>query len=411
MTTNDSALNALTNAVTAASSPLAANLAEILTDAIQELIEAELTARIGAEPGERALSRTNQRNGHRDKLLSTPAGDITVGIPKLRKGSFFPELLEPRRRIDKALWAVIMTAYITGTSTRKVDDLVKALGCDTGISKSSVSRICKHIDADVAVLRNRDIGHQPFVYLWLDATYVHVREHGQVISKAVVIATGLRADGYREVLGVDVGDSENETFWTEFLRSLVDRNLTGVQLVISDAHAGLKAAIRRVFQGAGWQRCRVHAMRNMLAVAKHSQRQIVAALIRTIFAQPEPDDATAQLRAVVDQLEPVAPAVAAKLEAMEHDLLAYTAFPPTHWSKIWSNNPIERLNRELKRRTDVVQIFPNTESVIRLIGALLVEVNDEMISAEKRYIAAGSVAAITNREDEPLTSLPAAPRT
>jgi len=411
MTTNDSALSALTNAVTAANSPLAANLAEILTDAIQELIEAELTARIGAEPGERALSRTNQRNGHRDKLLSTPAGDITVGIPKLRKGSFFPELLEPRRRIDKALWAVIMTAYITGTSTRKVDDLVKALGCDTGISKSSVSRICKHIDADVSVLRNRDLGHQPFVYLWLDATYVHVREHGQVISKAVVIATGLRADGYREVLGVDAGDSENETFWTEFLRSLVDRNLTGVQLVISDAHAGLKAAIRRVFQGAGWQRCRVHAMRNMLAVAKHSQRQIVAALIRTIFAQPEPDGARSQLRAVVDQLEPVAPAVAGKLEAMEHDLLAYTAFPPAHWSKIWSNNPIERLNRELKRRTDVVQIFPNTESVIRLIGALLVEVNDEMISADKRYIAAGSVAAITNREDEPLTSLPAAPRT
>ena len=411
MTTNDSALSALTNAVTAANSPLAANLAEILTDAIQELIEAELTAKIGAEPGERALSRTNQRNGHRDKLLSTPAGDITVGIPKLRKGSFFPELLEPRRRIDKALWAVIMTAYITGTSTRKVDDLVKALGCDTGISKSSVSRICKHIDADVSVLRNRDLGHQPFVYLWLDATYVHVREHGQVISKAVVIATGLRADGYREVLGVDAGDSENETFWTEFLRSLVDRNLTGVQLVISDAHAGLKAAIRRVFQGAGWQRCRVHAMRNMLAVAKHSQRQIVAALIRTIFAQPEPDGARSQLRAVVDQLEPVAPAVAGKLEAMEHDLLAYTAFPPAHWSKIWSNNPIERLNRELKRRTDVVQIFPNTESVIRLIGALLVEVNDEMISADKRYIAAGSVAAITNREDEPLTSLPAAPRT
>lgn len=410
MTTNDSALNALTNAVTATNSPLAANLAEILTDAIQELIEAELTARIGAEPSERTLSRSNQRNGHRDKLVSTPAGDITVGIPKLRKGSFFPELLEPRRRIDKALWAVIMTAYITGTSTRKVDDLVKALGCDTGVSKSSVSRICKHIDADVAVLRNRDLGHQPFVYLWLDATYVHVREGGQVISKAVVIATGLRADGYREVLGVDCGDSENETFWTEFLRSLVDRNLTGVQLVISDAHAGLKAAIQRVFQGSGWQRCRVHAMRNMLAVAKHSQRQIVAALIRTIFAQPEPDDARAQLRAVVDQLEPVAPAVAAKLEAMEHDLLAYTAFPQAHWSKIWSNNPIERLNRELKRRTDVVQIFPNTESVIRLIGALLVEVNDEMISADKRYIAAGSVAAITNREDQPVTSLPAAPR-
>jgi putative transposase len=411
MTTPDSALNALSTSLMAADSPLAANLAEILTDAIQELIEAELTARIGAEPGERTLTRVNQRNGHRDKTLSTPGGDLELKIPKLRKGSFFPELLEPRRRIDKALWAVIMTAYITGTSTRKVDDLVKALGCDTGISKSSVSRICKHLDADVAILRNRDLGHQQFVYLWLDATYVHVREHGQVVSKAVVIATGLRADGYREVLGVDIGDSENETFWTEFLRGLVDRNLSGVRLVISDAHAGLKAAIRRVFQGSGWQRCRVHAMRNLLAVAKHQHRPIVAALIRTIFAQPDPDDARHQLRAVVTQLETVAPEVAVKLEAAEDDLLAYTGFPQAHWTKIWSNNPIERLNRELKRRTDVVQIFPNTESVIRLIGALLVEVNDEMISSGRRYIAAGSVAAITNDQEDQLISLPAAPRT
>ena len=411
MTTSDSALNALAHAVGAADSPLAASLAEILADAIQELIEAELTARIGAEPGERTLSRSNQRNGHRPKTLSTPGGDLELKIPKLRKGSFFPELLEPRRRIDKALWAVIMTAYISGTSTRKVDDLVKALGCDSGISKSSVSRICKNIDADVAVLRNRDLGHQAFVYLWLDATYVHVREAGQVVSKAVVIATGLRADGYREVLGVDVGDSENETFWTDFLRSLVERNLRGVRLVISDAHAGLKAAIRRVFQNAGWQRCRVHAMRNLLAVAKHQHRLMIAALIRTIFAQPDPDAARTQLRAVADQLEPVAPDVAAKLEAAEDDLLAYTTFPPAHWTKIWSNNPIERLNRELKRRTDVVQIFPNTESVIRLVGALLVEVNDEMISSDRRYIAAGSIAALTDREDNQLTSLPAAPRT
>ena len=411
MTTPDSALNALSASLTAVDSPLAANLAEIVTDAIQELIEAELSARIGAEPNERSAARSNLRNGHRDKLVSTPAGDITVGIPKLRKGSFFPELLEPRRRIDKALWAVIMTAYITGTSTRKVDDLVKALGCDTGISKSSVSRICKHIDADVAVLRNCDLGHQAFVYLWLDATYVHVREGGQVVSKAVVIATGLRADGHREVLGVDVGDSENETFWTEFLRSLKDRNLHGVRLVISDAHAGLKAAIRRVFQGAGWQRCRVHAMRNLLAVAKHQHRLMIAALIRTIFAQPDPDGARAQLRAVVDQLEPVAPEVAAKLEAAEGDLLAYTAFPQAHWTKIWSNNPIERLNRELKRRTDVVQIFPNAESVIRLVGALLVEVNDEMISSGRRYIAAGSLTDVTTNQEESIASLPAAPRT
>ena len=322
------------------------SIADILAAAIQELVEAERTERIGAAPGERTPTRVTQRNGHRPTLVSTPAGDIEIGIPKLRQGSFFPELLEPRRRIDKALWAVIMTAYITGTSTRKVDDLVKALGCDSGVSRSSVSRICKQIDADVAVLRGRRLDHQRFVYVWLDATYVHVRDSGQVTSKAVVIATGLRADGHREVLGVDIGDSETETFWTEFLRDLKERGLTGVRLVISDAHAGLKAAIRRVFQGAAWQRCRVHAMRNLQAKARHHQRQMIAALIRTIFAQPDQATATAQLRAVVDQLRDPAPDVAELLENMETDLLAYTAFPDAHWSKIWSNNPIERLNRE-----------------------------------------------------------------
>jgi transposase-like protein len=303
-----------------------------------------------------------------------------------------------------------MRAYITGTSTRKVDDLVKALGCDSGISKSTVSRICKAIDDDVAILRYRRLDHQPFVYVWLDATYVHVRDGGQVVSKAIVIATGLRADGHREVLGVDVGDSENETFWTEFLRDLNERGLGGVRLVISDAHAGLKAAIRRVLQGAAWQRCRVHALRNLLSVAHHQHRQIIAALIRTIFAQPDAESASEQLRQVVDQLRSIARCVAERLEAMEADLLAYAQFPPAHWSKIWSNNPIERLNRELKRRTDVVQIFPNTESVIRLVGALLVEMNDEMIAADRRYIAAASVAVLLE-DDHELTSLPAAPRT
>jgi transposase-like protein len=327
----------------------------------------------------------------------------------LRTGSFFPELLEPRRRVDRALWAVIMTAYITGTSTRKVDDLVKALGCDTGISKSSVSRICTAIDADVAVLRTRRLDHQPFVYVWLDATYVHVREHRHVTSKAVVIATGLRADGHREVLGLDVGDSENEPFWREFLTSLTARGLAGVRLVISDAHAGLTKAIARCFQGAGWQRCRVHAMRNLLAAANHRHRPMIAALIRTVFAQPDAATARTQLRAVVDQLAPYAPAVAERLQAMEDDVLAYTAFPTAHWSKIWSNNPIERLNRELKRRTDVVGIFPNKESVIRLVGALLVEINDEMIAAERRYIAAASVAELA--PDTAELALPAAPRT
>ncbi len=410
MANHESAFSALGASMSASDADLASAFVEIMTNAVQEVIEAQLSVFIGAEPGERTDTRTNQRNGHRPKVVSTPAGDLELKIPKLRHGSFFPELLEPRRRIDKALWAVIMTAYITGTSTRKVDDLVKALGCDSGISKSTVSRICKQIDDDVAVLRNRRLDHQPFVYVWLDATYVHVRDGGAVVSKAVVIATGLRADGHREVLGVDVGDSENETFWTEFLRDLRERGLSGVQLVISDAHAGLKAAIRRVLQGSAWQRCRVHALRNLMSVAHHQHRQIIAALIRTIFAQPDAASASAQLRSVVDQLGSIAPGVAERLEAMETDLLAYAAFPAAHWSKIWSNNPIERLNRELKRRTDVVQIFPNPESVIRLVGALLVEMNDEMIAADRRYIAEASVAALLEHDRE-VSSLPAAPRT
>ena len=407
MTHSQSALSELADALIGTDATLTTSIAEILGTALQELIEAEVSAKIGADHGERTPTRSNLRNGHRPKLLSTPAGDVEVGIPKLRKGSFFPELLEPRRRIDKALWAVIMRAYIPGTSTRKVDDLVKALGVDSGVSKSTVSRICKLIDDDVAVLRGRRLDHQPFPYIWLDATYVHVREHGQVVSKAVVIATGVRADGHREVLGVDIGNSENETFWTEFLRDLVDRGLDGVQLVISDAHAGLRAAIRRVLQGSGWQRCRVHAKRNLLAVANHSQRQLISALISTVFAQPDGEAARAQLRTVCQQLETVAPKVAERLEAMEDDLLAYATFPPVHWSKIWSNNPIERLNRELKRRTDVVQIFPDPESVIRLVGALLVEVNEELIAAPRRYMAAVTLEPLLDRPDDQIPSIPA----
>jgi putative transposase len=409
MTTAESALSDLAARLAGTDPSLSTSLRDILTAALQELIEAELTAAIGAAPGERTSERTALRNGRRPKLLSTPAGDVEVGIPKLRTGSFFPELLEPRRRVDRALWAVIMTAYITGTSTRKVDDLVRALGCDSGVSKSTVSRICAGIDADVHVLRTRRLDHQAFVYVWLDATYVHVREHRHVTSKAVVIATGLRADGHREVLGVDVGDSENDVFWREFLTDLTDRGLAGVKLVISDAHAGLVKAIGRCFQGAAWQRCRVHAMRNLLSAAPHRQRAMIAALVRTVFAQPDADTARTQLRAVVDQLMPYAPTVAERLEAMEADVLAYTAFPAAHWPKIWSNNPIERLNRELKRRTDVVGIFPDKASVIRLVGALLVEINDEMIAAERRYIAAASVADLTDGTAE--LALPAAPRT
>ena len=408
MAQHDSALSELARRLTEVDGTLASSIGEILGAALQEMTEAELTARIGAEPGERPPARTVQRNGHRPKLLSTPAGDIEVGIPKLRKGSFFPELLEPRRRIDRALWAVIMTAYITGTSTRKVDDLVKALGCDSGVSKSTVSRICADIDEDVTELRERRLDGIPFVYLWLDATYLKVRENRRVISKAVVIATAVRGDGHREIVGVDIGDSENETFWTEFLRDLTDRGLSGVQLVISDAHRGLTAAIARVLQGSAWQRCRVHAMRNLLAAARHEHRQLIAALIRTVFAQPDHDRARAQLDDIVGQLEPFAPEVARRLADMADDLLAYTAFPPVHWPKIWSNNPIERLNREIKRRTNVVGIFPNAESVIRLVGALLVEINDDMTASDRRYMAAGTLTSLVN--DPTLTSLPAAPR-
>ena len=408
MAQDDSALCELARRLTEVAGTLASSIGEILGAALQEMIEAELTARIGAEPGERSPARTVQRNGHRPKLLSTPAGDIEVGIPKLRKGSFFPELLEPRRRIDRALWAVIMTAYITGTSTRKVDDLVKALGCDSGVSKSTVSRICADIDEDVTELRERRLDGIPFVYLWLDATSLKVRENRRAVSKAVVIATAVRGDGHREIVGVDIGDSENETFWTEFLRDLTDRGLSGVQLVISDAHRGLTAAIARVLQGSAWQRCRVHAMRNLLTAARHEHRQLIAALIRTVFAQPDHDRARAQLDDIVGQLEPFAPEVARRLADMADDLLASTAFPPVHWPKIWSNNPIERLNREIKRRTNVVGIFPNAESVIRLVGALLVEINDDMTASDRRYMAAGTLTSLVN--DPTLTSLPAAPR-
>ena len=408
MAQHDSALSELARRLTEVDGTLASSIGEILGAALQEMTEAELTARIGAEPGERPPARTVQRNGHRPKLLSTPAGDIEVGIPKLRKGSFFPELLEPRRRIDRALWAVIMTAYITGTSTRKVDDLVKALGCDSGVSKSTVSRICADIDEDVTELRERRLDGIPFVYLWLDATYLKVRENRRVVPKAVVIATAVRGDGHREIVGVDIGDSENETFWTEFLRDLTDRGLSGVQLVISDAHRGLTAAIARVLQGSAWQRCRVHAIRNLLTAARHEHRQLIAALIRTVFAQPDHDRARAQLDDIVGQLEPFAPEVARRLADMADDLLAYTAFPPVHWPKIWSNNPIERLNREIKRRTNVVGIFPNAESVIRLVGALLVEINDDMTASDRRYMAAGTLTSLVN--DPTLTSLPAAPR-
>jgi putative transposase len=382
---------------------------ELLAGALQELIEDELTARIGAAAHERTATRTNQRNGHRPRTLSTPAGDVELAIPKTRTGSFFPSLLEPRRRVDRALWAVIMTAYVEGVSTRKVDDLVKALGVDSGVSKSTVSRICAELDEQIAAFRDRRLDHTTFPYVFCDATYVKARSpHGRVISRAVIVAFGVAADGTREVLGVDVGDSEDETYWTAFLRSLKRRGLSGVQLVVSDAHEGLKAAVRRVLAGSSWQRCRVHFNRNILTRVGKAHGEMVTATIRTIFAQPDADAARTQLRAVADMLADRFPAVADALLDAEADLLAFTAFPKPHWRRIWSTNPLERVNKELKRRSNVVGIFPDDPAVIRLLGAVLLEVHDEWQVAERRYFSEESMRPVTTTSEEVTPALPAA---
>jgi len=373
---------------------------ELAQWALQQLIEAEATELIGAGRYERSDARSNERNGKRSRLLSTATGDLQVGIPKLRKGSFFPSVLEPRRRIDQALHAVIMEAYVSGVSTRSVDDLVGAMGVNTGISKSEVSRICAGLDERVAAFRNRTLGHVGFPYVFLDATYVHVRDDalGQVVSRAVVVATGVTAVGGREVLGVDIGDSEDETFWTGFLRSLRARGLSGVRLVISDAHAGLKAAIAKVFQGASWQRCRVHYARNLLATVPRASTEMVAAAFRTVFAQMTPAEVHSRWDEVADQLEARFPKAAASMRAAKHDVLAFTPFPFDHWRKVWSNNPLERLNKEIKRRTNVVGIFPNDLSALRLIGAVLGDQHDEWIIA-RRYLSEGSMAQLAgNRQ-------------
>jgi transposase-like protein len=361
---------------------------------LQQLIEAEVTAVIGAGPHERSETRTALRNGHRSKLVSTAAGDVELAIPKLRQGSFFPSLLERRRRIDRALYAVVMEAYVHGVSTRKVDDLVKALGAASGISKSEVSRICAELDTDLQAFRDRPLDHARFVYVFLDATYLKGRVRGRVVSRAVVIATGVTATGDREVLGVEVGDSEDGAFWTAFLKGLRARGLGGVQLVISDHHLGLKQAIAAVFVGAAWQRCRVHFMRNVLARTPKASAEMVAAAIRTIFAQPDPAHVRSQLDEVAHMLDAQFPDVAVMLRDACDDLLAFTAFPVAHWRKIWSTNPLERINGEIKRRTNVVGIFPNDASVIRLVTAVLVETHDEWAVAERRYLSEESMAKL-----------------
>jgi putative transposase len=368
----------------------------------QALLELEVTQHVGAERHERTLERTGQRNGYRERTWDTRVGTLDLRVPRVRDGSFFPSLLEPRKRAERALVAVVQEAYVQGVSTRRVDDLVQALGLQ-GISKSQVSRLCEALDAEVERFRTRKLDG-PYPYVWLEATFLKVRQDGRVVSLAVVLAIGVGASGQREVLGLDVGPSEDGAFWVQFLRSLVARGLSGVQLVISDAHQGLKGAIEAVLQGAAWQRCRVHFVRNALALVPKSTQQMVAATIRTVFVQPDAAAAREQWRRVADGFRPRYPRLAELLDAAEADVLAYLTFPPEHWRQIWSNNPLERLNKEVKRRTDVVGIFPNPEAALRLVGAVLAEQHDEWQVA-RRYFSAESLAKLPQQEVS--TELPA----
>jgi len=399
MALNQSALLELTEALRSADEGQL--MRSLLHTILQALIDAEAQAHIGAGPHERSDGRLTQRNGTRAKTVSTTAGDLAVKIPKTRTGSFFPSLLHPRRRIDVALHAVVMEAYVHGVSTRKVDDLVSALGAETGISKSEVSRICAGLDTEVAAFNARDLAGQGFPYVFVDATYCKARVGGdtygagaRVCSQAVVIATGVSADGRREVLGCAVGDCETEAFWTEFLRSLRERGLTGVQLVISDHHRGLMNAIDATMIGAAWQRCRVHFMRNVLTRVPKGQAEMVAAAIRTIFAQPTGALVREHVDTVATTLAAQFPEVAAMLRDAREDITAFADFPEPHWRKIWSTNPLERLNREVKRRTDVVGIFPNPKALLRLATCVLIEAHDKWQVSDRRYLSETSMAAL-----------------
>ena len=378
---------------------------------LQELIEAEATSVIGAARHERTDLRTAQRNGHRSRLLTTAAGDVEVAIPKLRTGSFFPSLLERRRRVDQALFAVVMEAYVTGTSVRKVDDLVHALGAGSGISKSEVSRICAELDDEVHAFADRDLSETPFPYVFLDATYCKARIGGtgrggtggkgsRVTAQAVVVATGVSLDGRREVLGFCVGDTEAGAFWTAFLRSLKARGLTGTKLVISDAHTGLKQAVAAIMIGASWQRCRVHFLRNLLAHVPKGSQEMVAAAVRTIFAQPDNRSVRAQLDVIATMLGRQFPKVETMLGDAADEVTAFADFPIAHWRKIWSTNPLERVNREIKRRTDVVGVFPNPPALLRLAGSVLIETHDEWQVSDRRYLSEGSMALIDAADNE-----------
>jgi putative transposase len=376
-------------------------LRDMLQFVAQRLMDMDVESLCAAFYGERSPDRLNSRNGYRERLWETRAGSVDLKIPKLRKGSYFPGFLEPRRTAEKALAAVIQEAYIQGVSTRSVDELVKAMGM-SGISKSQVSRLCSEIDERVRAFLDRPIeGDWP--YLWIDATYVKSREAGRIVSKAVIIAVGVNTAGVREVLGMAIGPSEAEPFWTGFLRSLTRRGLRGVKLVISDAHEGLKAAAAKVLS-ATWQRCRVHFLRNALAHAGKGQRQMVLAAINTAFAQESFETASHQWRAVADQLRAKFPKLAELMDEAEADVLAFMNFPKAHRIQLHSTNPLERLNAEIKRRTHVVGIFPNEAAITRLVGALLLEQNDEW-QLQRRYMALEPLRALADNQPARLSAV------
>jgi putative transposase len=357
---------------------------DMLAFAAEQIMESEVESRCGAPYAQRSELRKVSRNGYRDRAWDTRAGRIELKVPRLREGSYLPSFVEPRRTAEKALMAVIQEAYLQGVSTRAVDDLVKSLGAG-GVSRSEVSRICAEVDSRVQEFLNRPL-EGAFPYMWLDATYVRVRDGGRIVSKAIILAVGLSEEGRREVLGMKVGHAETEAFWTELLRELLDRGLRGVRLVTSDSHVGLKTAIAKCV-GSSWQRCRVHFMRNVLAHVPQGKKELVAATVRTALAQPAQEDAIRQWREVATALELSFPKVAALMNEAEADVLAYMAHPKDVWPMLASNNGLERLNREIKRRSDVVQIFPNENSVLRLAGAILMEQHDEWQVARKQVSA------------------------
>jgi len=358
----------------------------------QAVMETEVSSQIGAAPYERSSSRAAYRNGYRTRTWDTRVGTIELKIPKVTAGSYFPSLLEPRRRAEKALHAVVVEAYVKGISTRKVDDLVKALGID-GISRSEVSRICRVLDEEAKAFLGRPIETE-CPYLWLDATFHKVREAGRVVSVATVVAIGVSSTGERTVLGAATGPSEDHQFWTSFLRSLVKRGLRGVRLVISDAHEGLRQAIAKILHEATWQRCRVHFMRNLLSTVPRGAQDAVAAIVRTIFAQPDHASAMTQVHEVARMLSPKFPQATELLQDAAEDVLAHLHFPREHRRRLHSTNPLERLHKEIKRRTRVVGIFPTRDSLMRLVGALLAEQDDEWQVADRRYFSVGSMTKV-----------------